>query len=54
MRMRRSGFSVLERLVVVAIILATIAIVIPDLLRSKMARSVGPEFNQRSLRGEGK
>jgi competence protein ComGC len=54
MRTRRSGFSVLERLVVVAIILATIAIVIPDLMRSKMAHSFGPEFDQRSLRGDSK
>ena len=54
MRMRRNGFSVLERFAVVAIILATIAIMIPDLLRSKMARSVGPKFDQRSLRGDGK
>jgi type II secretory pathway pseudopilin PulG len=54
MRTRRNSFSVLERLVVVAIILATIAIVIPDLLRSKVARSVGAEFDQRSLRGESK
>jgi len=48
---RRNGFSVLERLVVVAIILATIAIVIPDLLRSKLSTPVAPEPNQQLLRG---
>jgi hypothetical protein len=38
----------------VAIILATIAILIPDLLRSRIAPSVGREFDQRALKGDGK
>ena len=54
MQMRENGFSVLERLVVVAIILATIAIVIPNLLRSRMAPSVAPKFDQHSLKGDSK
>jgi Tfp pilus assembly major pilin PilA len=52
--MRPQGFTVFERFVVVAIILATIAIVIPSVWRSRASRSVGPEYDQRSMRGDSK
>jgi type II secretory pathway pseudopilin PulG len=51
---KRNGFSVLERLVVVAIILGTLAIVMPDLLRSKGAPSAGSNSDQHSLRRDSK